>query len=514
MLSTRREFIQLAAAIGLAEVVSPAIEALAQPGVVRVRQNIRAFAADQAKVNALRLAVRRMKSVSASRPNDPKGWNYWASSHGATAAVPPALASIYNRCEHNTDHFLSWHRAFLFFFESVLKQSARDAGSTTDFQLPYWDWYTQPVIPRMFTRQTDPFGQRNSLYHQRTRTDLSDFSLSRSAFGANNMLPGGPVTRSETFSYVFEFDPHGQVHGYIGGDMGFVDRSARDPIFWLHHANIDRLWTAWMRSGARILPAANSAWGRRRFTFDTAGTMSLEMGPLLDSVASLRYRYDDETAGTQLVASTTTRADATDEGAAAIVAGPPRRAPVIVVAPVGGSDADRPKSKRFAGTAEATMSATRAPLTLGNSPLAVDLKLTDLSAARLSGLAASSPIDETSASLVLENVELGSAGKDGGFGYKLVATLPDASGRQVLFGALNSFSLSVAAHADASAKGNKVTLKFPLASVLKQLGATSPDVLTKGLRVTFEPAHFDETGGKEPEFVKIGAVKIVGSPGP
>jgi tyrosinase len=35
---------------------------------------------------------------------------------------------------------------------------------------------------------------------------------------------------------------HDSVHDYIGGDMGVVENSAYDPIFWFHHAFIDYIW--------------------------------------------------------------------------------------------------------------------------------------------------------------------------------------------------------------------------------------------------------------------------------
>jgi tyrosinase len=38
---------------------------------------------------------------------------------------------------------------------------------------------------------------------------------------------------------------HDGVHGWVGGDMGFVPTAAFDPIFWSHHAMIDRLWWVW-----------------------------------------------------------------------------------------------------------------------------------------------------------------------------------------------------------------------------------------------------------------------------
>ncbi|XP_045173811.2 putative tyrosinase-like protein tyr-3 [Mercenaria mercenaria] len=37
-------------------------------------------------------------------------------------------------------------------------------------------------------------------------------------------------------------DLHDSVHDYIGGDMGVVENSAYDPVFWFHHAFIDYIW--------------------------------------------------------------------------------------------------------------------------------------------------------------------------------------------------------------------------------------------------------------------------------
>lgn len=56
---------------------------------------------------------------------------------------------------------------------------------------------------------------------------------------------GGPGT--------MEDNPHGTVHAWMGNpmastpftDMGNFLTSARDPIFYPHHTNVDRIWTIW-----------------------------------------------------------------------------------------------------------------------------------------------------------------------------------------------------------------------------------------------------------------------------
>jgi len=47
---------------------------------------------------------------------------------------------------------------------------------------------------------------------------------------------------------VLEATPHDLVHGFVGGLMG-DSRSARDPLFMMHHCNIDRIWSMWNQGG-------------------------------------------------------------------------------------------------------------------------------------------------------------------------------------------------------------------------------------------------------------------------
>jgi hypothetical protein len=61
-----------------------------------------------------------------------------------------------------------------------------------------------------------------------------------------------------TFHPFIEGTPHNYSHGYIGGggDMSFIPTAAKDPFFFLLHANVDRLWAQWQRaSTSRLDPA-------------------------------------------------------------------------------------------------------------------------------------------------------------------------------------------------------------------------------------------------------------------
>ena len=67
------------------------------------------------------------------------------------------------------------------------------------------------------------------------RTD----SYSKPLHNAN--YPQKPSSESayNNFSSSLE-NIHDQIHVLVGGDMVVVDRTAFDPIFWLHHCNVDR----------------------------------------------------------------------------------------------------------------------------------------------------------------------------------------------------------------------------------------------------------------------------------
>ena len=79
--------------------------------------------------------------------------------------------------------------------------------------------------------------------------------------------------------------------------MSSFQSAARDPIFWAHHANIDRLWNRWLQQGGgRTNPTGDSTWLNTEFTFfDENGTqVKMKGSQILSTVRNLCYRYDDD----------------------------------------------------------------------------------------------------------------------------------------------------------------------------------------------------------------------------
>jgi tyrosinase len=83
--------------------------------------------------------------------------------------------------------------------------------------------------------------------------------------------------------------PHGSVHGRVGGDMCCVPTASYDPIFFLHHANVDRIWATWQLSHPGPLPPTEATWQLQPFNrpFSTAW----QTGSDVESTDALGYRY-------------------------------------------------------------------------------------------------------------------------------------------------------------------------------------------------------------------------------
>jgi tyrosinase len=260
--------------------------------VVRLRRNVGTMAINDPVLVSYRAAVVAMRALPAS---DKRNWENQARIHQ-------------DYCPHGNWFFLPWHRAYLYAFERICQQMSGDAN----FRLPYWNWTSDRTIPAALTVATVD-GQPNPLRHSRPNFGASE-SLPDSIVGPTVIedildettfgifASGKPTGQNSTNaswqrasgSYgPLEGTPHNSVHGALGGDMGTF-MSPRDPIFWLHHCNVDRLWDSWTRRGNAN--TSDVQW--RDFRFGSAqfvrqnGTTAYEpQCRNLESVQNLGYEY-------------------------------------------------------------------------------------------------------------------------------------------------------------------------------------------------------------------------------
>jgi plastocyanin len=79
------------------------------------------------------------------------------------------------------------------------------------------------------------------------------------------------------------------------GYMALLELAARDTAFWLHHANIDRLWERWLAlKDGRANPTGEADWMDQTFPFyDVDGTkVHMAVSDVLDTKC-LGYTFDD-----------------------------------------------------------------------------------------------------------------------------------------------------------------------------------------------------------------------------
>jgi hypothetical protein len=260
-----------------------------------------------------------------SRPaDDPTSWAYQNAMHSTYADVPPG--AVWNQCQHASWFFLPWHRMYLYFFERIARKVVVSQGGPADWALPYWNYSvagqarTLPPAFRLTTRRIDGVDQPNPLWTSHRAPGINDGAALTArqtsfayAFSFTNFtdLPspsfgGGraPATHFSRFTGALENQPHNIVHDLVGGpgagqcEQGWMSDpncAALDPIFWLHHANIDRLWTNWLAQGGGRANPTDRAWLATPFTFFDENGMRVTMtaADILDTVTQLRYRYDD-----------------------------------------------------------------------------------------------------------------------------------------------------------------------------------------------------------------------------
>ena len=280
---------------------------MARAAVV-VRQNVYSLSTPQLQTLAKGVAAMKKKKAS-----DPTSWAYQAAMHGSDSTPAKAL---WNTCQHGSYYFLSWHRMYLYYFERILRKASGDPN----FALPYWSYAksAQRALPPTFrspAAASNPLwvaarsSEMNGGAHLPASAVSTTAAMNTIAFASSTGSGAGFGGQHEPGAVHFgsphgrlESTPHDVVHVVVGGDTGWMsdpNTAAQDPIFWLHHANIDRLWKQWLRKGnGRTNPTGDATWMNTMFSFFDEDGHQVQMSgkDILDTVEKLGYRYDDEPA--------------------------------------------------------------------------------------------------------------------------------------------------------------------------------------------------------------------------
>lgn len=136
------------------------------------------------------------------------------------------------------ERFLSWHRIYLLKLEGLLR-------NVDDLVfIPYWDWTVDRQIPSWLA----------SFAPDVPMPDGTTIDVPRNPQPGNFLPSPATVTTIldvdnwTTFVRNLEDGPHNRVHGWVGGRMNDILFSPADPLFWLHHAEVDRIWHRWQQT--------------------------------------------------------------------------------------------------------------------------------------------------------------------------------------------------------------------------------------------------------------------------
>jgi tyrosinase len=218
------------------------------PVMVRIRKN----------ANALRPAERDRFIAAFARLNN-QGLGRFADFRNMHTATSSPEA-------HGRPGFLPWHRAYLIDLERELQ------AIDPSVALPYWR-FDQPA-PNLFRREF--LGVSDSLGTvQLSATNPLQFwvtdgvqGINRRPFFTTSTEGAFVIDEAETLALGTQYpafrdmegDPHGMAHSSFGGSISSIPTAARDPLFFLLHCNVDRLWAKWQRQNSRFDPAQAASY--------------------------------------------------------------------------------------------------------------------------------------------------------------------------------------------------------------------------------------------------------------
>ena len=327
-------------------------------GGVRIRESVWSLGVWD---DTLLWYARAMGEMWKRKLDDPNSWRYQAAIHGYSAGNPMLQAvaqpgdklpvnsvDVWNQCQHGSWFFIPWHRGYLGCFESIVRETIKSLGGPhQDWALPYWN-YSDKADPNAklvrpeFLAAKLPDGKPNPLFVGVQRNPFTfvttpkgkagDFTISaaevslaactQTSFSSppNVTSFGGGATAfshggSQATIGELEKTPHGDIHVAIGAWMGGFNTAGLDPLFWLHHCNIDRLWGVWFRQPKSKGNPTDTKWTNPKstlkgqampFMLHFPGHPNYVFTPkeMVDPIKSVfAYKYDDGSSAPPAAAS-------------------------------------------------------------------------------------------------------------------------------------------------------------------------------------------------------------------
>jgi len=281
---TRRRFLVTAGAAASAVLGSSIFNLDSVLAAPYIRRNLGGMAATDPVLVSYRKAIKAMKLLPTANP---LSWDYQAAIHGTLLS---GSHTAWNTCEHGTDYFWSWHRMYLYWFERIIRKMSGDPS----FALPYWD-YVSP------SQRSLPVPFRDSSSELYVSARGPGWNAGTASYAASHVDPTFGNSFVDFFSGQsgLESNPHDNVHVDMGGIMHSPATAAADPVFYVHHSNIDRLWNLWLaQGGGRADPLSTSSWRNKSYTFfdENGNAVVMKTCDILRAAEQLNYTYESEPA--------------------------------------------------------------------------------------------------------------------------------------------------------------------------------------------------------------------------
>ncbi|KAF8263973.1 tyrosinase [Lactarius quietus] len=281
---------------------------------------------------------------------------------GSGGAKPVNGSQWGGYCTHGSVLFPTWHRPYVALYEQVMQQHALQIANTyqvdkqswvtaaQNLRAPYWDWATNSVPPpEVISMATlniiTPNGQTTSVanplikytFHPIDRSFPAPYSSWKTTIrhpdspNSPNATTDVPAlvgdlksiqddVTSSTYNLLSRVHTwpafsnhtagdggsasnsleaiHDEIHGYIGGQMGDPSVAGFDPIFFLHHANVDRMLSLWSAVNPGVWVTKGPAEG---------GTFTISGNATMDNNTNLTPFWNSQTGYWVSSGTTTTK---------------------------------------------------------------------------------------------------------------------------------------------------------------------------------------------------------------